>query len=69
MMTLKEYLSLHQISQTDFSGSLGVSKGYLSDLLRGRKLPSLTIAVKIQDLTKGAVMAGSWVSPKNGEAA
>ena len=40
---------------------LGISKGYLSDLLNGKRVPSLEIAVAIQRATDGKIAADSWV--------
>jgi len=39
----------------------GVSAGYLSDLERGKKTPSLEVAVRIERVTGGAVPAVSWI--------
>jgi transcriptional regulator with XRE-family HTH domain len=40
---------------------LGISRSYLSDLLNRKKTPSLELAVRIQNLTGGAVPASSWI--------
>ena len=40
---------------------LGISKGYLSDLLNGKRIPSLDVAVAIQRATDGKIAADSWV--------
>lgn len=40
---------------------LGISKGYLSDLLNGKRVPSLEVAVAIQRATDGRIAADSWV--------
>jgi DNA-binding transcriptional regulator YdaS (Cro superfamily) len=45
----------------DFAKRIGVSSAYLSQLLSGKRTPSLEVAVKIERETGGAVLAASWV--------
>lgn len=41
---------------------LGIGRAYLSGLERGKKTPSLDLAVRIERLTCGAVPVSSWVT-------
>ena len=59
-MTLKDYLIKRGIRQGDFAAAAGLSKSYMSMLLSGSRLPSLTMANHIQRFTKGAVKASDW---------
>lgn len=54
-MLLNEYLTLGGITRATFARALGTSKGYLSDIINGKRRASLEIALKIQRETKGAV--------------
>lgn len=47
---------------------LGISPSYLSDLVNGKKLPSLDLAVRIERETGGVVVANSWIAPVADEA-
>ena len=49
------------LSRERFASTLGISRGYLSGLEHGKKLPSLDLAVRIDRLTHGAVPVASWV--------
>lgn len=54
-MTLREYLKRESLSLTDFAARLGVpittAHGYVS----AKRTPALHVAVKIEDITAGAV--------------
>jgi transcriptional regulator with XRE-family HTH domain len=54
-MNLRDYLSAETISLTEFAARLGVpittAHGYVS----GRRMPPLDAAVRIEELTGGAV--------------
>jgi len=65
---LKKYFIASGIKQSDLADRLGISQAFLSQLLNGRRTPSLELAVRIERLTGGAVPAASWVAP-DGEAA
>ena len=54
-MDLDEYLFRKRISQTDFATDLGTSRTHLGEVLRGRRTPSVKLAKKIEELTKGEV--------------
>ena len=62
MQTLATYLKSSSIRASAFAASVGVSKSYMSELIAGRKMPSLTLAVTIAEATHGAVPVQSWVS-------
>jgi transcriptional regulator with XRE-family HTH domain len=55
-------------SQTKWADRLGISRSYLSDILAGKKTPSLALAVKIMTETGGRVACESWVAqPDNAQ--
>ena len=54
-MKLSDYLKSHNISQTDFSKSLGVSGSHISQIRKGTKNPSTKLAKKIEQATDGKV--------------
>lgn len=60
-MRLVAYIAQSGSPACVWAGRLGVSGGYLSQLLSGQKLPSLRLAVKIERATGGRVPASSWV--------
>lgn len=63
MSQLRTFLSQTRTKQAELAKRLGVSCGYMSELVKGDKTPGLELAVKIEDATGGAVPARSWVAP------
>ena len=59
-MTLREYLAAEQIRQADLAKRWGLPESTLSDILRGRRDPSMEMARKIKRLSGGAVTLESW---------
>ncbi len=66
-MDLDEYLFRKKISQTDFANELGISRNHLGEILRGRRSPSVKLAKKIEELTKGKVTKEEAMFPKGRE--
>jgi transcriptional regulator with XRE-family HTH domain len=60
-MMLKLIIQESGVIQADWAKRFGVSSSYLSDLLNGKKRPSLDLAFKIERETSGRVLASSWV--------
>jgi len=48
---LRKYIQREKVTQAAVAAELGVSGGHLSDILSGKELPSLALAVRIEDLT------------------
>ena len=46
---------------TDLAKKLGISRGHLSDILNHHETPSLYIALRIQEETKGKIKAVSLI--------
>ena len=63
-MRLGEYLQLANISQTRFAALIGVRQATVSRYISGTKIPSATVALKIRDLSKGAVALDDWAPEK-----
>ena len=60
-MDMRTYMEQTQTRQSDLARRLGVTQGYLSKLMAGRKRPSLALAACIERETGGAVTVSSWL--------
>lgn len=60
-MKLKAYLEEKKIAPSAFAQKIGTSKAYVSFLSRKERTPSLRLAVRIEDLTDGAVTVRDWL--------
>jgi transcriptional regulator with XRE-family HTH domain len=69
MTKLHTYLTAAGKKQSDLARELGVSRGYLSELVNGAKKPGLALATDIERATAGAVPASDWHAPQTGDAA
>lgn len=56
-------------TRTHWAERLGITKSYLSDLVNGKRVPSLELAVRIERETSGRVTAASWITETQGDAA
>ena len=54
---LANFISQSGESRTVWADRIGISRSYLSDILNGHKIPSLPVAVRIEELTGGKVTA------------
>lgn len=61
MPMFADFINQSGETQTAWAARLGVSKSYLSDLLGGKRRPSLDLAFRIERATGGAVPAAVWV--------
>lgn len=59
--TLRKFIEISNTSQAKFAAAVGISRGYMSQLVGGSKTPSLDVAFAIERATGGAVPASSWV--------
>lgn len=57
---LKNEIEKSGETQSRWAEMLGVSRAYLSNILSGKRQPSLELACKIETITEGRVPAGSW---------
>jgi len=62
---LQDFIRASGQSQAHWAGAFGISAGFLSQLLRGTKAPSLDVAFRIERQTGGKVPAASWVAGGN----
>ena len=60
-MTLREYLFINRIKKKDFADRVGISTGYTTKISEGQQVPSMTLAIKIETATAGAVPVASWI--------
>ena len=67
---LKEHLAASGKRRSEWAQELRISEAFLSQIVNGKKRPSLDLAFRIERATDGAVPAGSWIEqPSAGEAA
>lgn len=50
-----------RLSQAAWGRQLGISKSYVAHLASGRRVPSLDLAFKIENLSEGVVTMQSWM--------
>jgi len=62
MEQLATHLKAAGIKRNEFARSVGISAPYLTQILAGRKRPSLDLAFRIEKATDGIVPASCWVS-------
>lgn len=58
-----DYISKSGETRSAWADKIGVTRSYLSDILNGKKTPSLKVAVTIERMTGGEVKAVSWHPP------
>ncbi len=61
MNDLRTYRKLKKITQSDFAELVEVQQGTISRIENG-ELPSLYLACKIEEVTRGKVKAASWIN-------
>lgn len=61
MSDFQTYAAAFEGKQLDLANILGISRPYMSLLVAGKKRPSLELAVRIEQVTGGAVPVVSWV--------
>jgi len=54
-MTLSEYLDQNKKNASDFAALLGCETSTITRILRGERTPSLGMALRIEEKTKGLV--------------
>ncbi len=62
-MDLRTYLFQKRISVTAFSKTIGCSRIHLSEVINGRRKPSLMLAKAIEMATNGNVSARELIGP------
>lgn len=68
MDRLKSYLASTRIKQVDFAAKVGIAPSTLSDLLSGRRTPSLATAGRIAAASRGKVPVSAWIQRERGAA-
>lgn len=63
MDQLRAYLTRTNITQSAFAGTIGLSRSHLSEIISGRKRPSLDVAFAIARATSGDVPVEAWADP------
>ena len=54
-MLIKDFLDEKKIAYQDFAEYIGVKRNYFYNMISGRKVFSLELAKKIEEVTKGSV--------------
>lgn len=67
MEKLKAHLTRTKTRQLEFARSLGISQSYVSEMLSGKRTPSLAMAGRIASATKGRVPVSAWIKPEESE--
>lgn len=57
---LREHILSSGESYATWAARLGITPPFLSNLMNGKRLPSLALAVRIEAETGGAVPPSSW---------
>lgn len=60
---LRRWLFYQGITASEFSKRAGIAKGYLSEIMRGKKRPTLGMIDKISAATRRALSANDFQSP------
>ena len=63
-MRLEQYLSLKKLSEREFSSILNVSQAHVSNIIKGRRNPSLILAKRIEEATNGYVAIKDLLNPE-----
>ena len=63
-MQLDEYLFRTKQNNIDFAKKLGISRGHLQRILSGDRRPSVSLAKKIEELSKGKVSKEEMLFPE-----
>lgn len=63
MEKLQQFLATSGTRQSALAATLGINRGYMSQLVSGLKIPSLPLAARIEQATGGAVPVGCWIVP------
>ncbi|MEK7339172.1 MAG: helix-turn-helix transcriptional regulator [Candidatus Rhabdochlamydia sp.] len=64
-MKLAEYLFRMKMTKKDFAEKLGISRGHLQHILSGTKNPSVKLAKKIEEETRGKVSKAELLFPED----
>ena len=62
MIKLTKYLEEAKLGQAVFAEGIGVTQATVSRLARGKMVPSLELALAIENATGGKVPMSSWVT-------
>lgn len=60
-MTLKEYMAVNGVTQKELGEKMGVTQGFVSQLLIGTSEVPAYRALQIQKITKGRVKVGDLI--------
>lgn len=69
MRKLREYLDRTHTTQNAFARSLGVSNGYLSQIMHDKRQPGRSLIFRIERATGGEVSFGDWKPESQNRAA
>lgn len=63
-MKLGKYLDELSINKAAFARKIGISTQFLHAIINGEKMPSLPVAIEIENATKGKVKPKDLISDK-----
>lgn len=61
-MEMRAFLKERGMTQGAAAAALGISRTHMTQILNGRKVPSLALACRIERMTDGAVPMASWIA-------
>lgn len=62
-MKLSEYLKTTNLTQEKFAHLVGVTRPFITNILNGKKSPSVQLAGRIEKVTKGKVTLRDLLNP------
>lgn len=62
-MKLSDYIAKSGIKRQDFATLIGVSQGYVTQLCQGVVWPGREVAMRIAEVTGGAVTPNDFIKP------
>lgn len=66
-MKLSDYLKIKEMNHSELAKKLGVTRSYLSQIVYEKNRPSVSLAKKIQEITKGYVTVTELLCPEDYE--
>lgn len=66
---LADWLYFNKITRSQFAGMVGCSPATVTRILNGLMLPSLELALKIEEVTSGWMKCSDWIPAAEGVSA
>lgn len=63
-MRLSEYLKETKLTQEEFAALVGVTRPFITNILNGKRNPSIQLAIRIDEVTNGKVPLKDLLHPE-----